>query len=205
MERRPQAIHLDEIRGRNTRIARTTSAADQRSRTLGGLRVFDTIEQSNFYEIDGLDSNLSFSLLSTALSFDSLSEFLGMSEDLSAEAPLNDENVEQLTRWAFEEQPGGGTVLGESRNLAALAAIVKKPEAVAMLKEGASLPDAALSTEQPGQQFTRTLRLARDRLDVAQRLLRRVQEPSSADADLLDEIINTAQDMYSAYRRRARQ
>src|ERR1039457_4500717 len=34
MERRPQAIHLDEIRGRNTRIARTTSAADQRSRTL---------------------------------------------------------------------------------------------------------------------------------------------------------------------------
>src|ERR1039457_349806 len=46
MERRPQAIHLDEIRGRNTRIARTTSAADQRSRTLGPRLLCDTAVRS---------------------------------------------------------------------------------------------------------------------------------------------------------------
>src|SRR5712691_12155947 len=35
MERGPQALHLDEICGRNPRITRATFAADQRSRTLG--------------------------------------------------------------------------------------------------------------------------------------------------------------------------
>jgi hypothetical protein len=173
-------------------------------RLLGGLRVFDTIEESNFFDIDGLDRDLSFSLLSTALSFDSLANYLGVSDDSSGAEPLNKDNVEKFTRWVYEEQPGGGTVVGDSRNLKALAAIVDKPEALSLLEQGASLADAALATEHLGQQFTRTLRLARDRLDLAQRLLRRVPEPTDADGELLFEITNAAEDMYSAYRRRAR-
>src|SRR6266704_1015456 len=38
MERGPQALHLDEICGRNPRITRATFAADQRSRTIATLR-----------------------------------------------------------------------------------------------------------------------------------------------------------------------
>ncbi len=173
-------------------------------RLLGGLRIFDTIEESNFFDIEGLDRDLSFSLLSTALSFDSLASYLGVSDDPAEDKPLNRDHVEQFTRWVYEEQPGGGTVVGDSRNLKALAAVVDKPDALHLLEQGASLADAALATEHPGHQFTRTLRLARDRLDVAQRLLRRVHEPTDADGNLLLEIVATAEDMLSAYHRRAR-
>lgn len=173
-------------------------------RLLGGLRIFDTIEDANFFGIGGLDSSLSFSLLSTALSFDSLAHYLGISDDPNDETPPDREHVEKFTRWVYEEQPGGGTVVGDSRNLRALAAVVSKPEALNLLEQGVNLTDAALATEHPGQQFTRTLKMARDRLDAAQRLLRRVPAPTEADGSLLDEILNTAEDMYAAYRRRAR-
>jgi hypothetical protein len=172
-------------------------------RLLGGLRVFDTIEESHFFDIEDLDRDLSFSLLSTALSFDSLANYLGVSDDPAEDKPLNKEHVEKFARWVYEEQPGGGTVVGDSRNLKALAAIVERPEALNLLEHGANLTDAALATEHPGEQFTRALRLVRERLNVAQRLLHRVVEPSDADGDLLLEIINTAEDMYSGYRRRA--
>jgi hypothetical protein len=104
-------------------------------RLLGGLRIFDTIERSGFYSIEGLDDNsLSFSLLSTALSFDSLNEFLGVPDDPTEDAQLHEENVEKLARWAFEQQPGGsGTVLGDSRNMQKLAAVVERPHALDLL------------------------------------------------------------------------
>jgi hypothetical protein len=173
-------------------------------RLLGGLRVFDTIEKSDFFQIDGLNDNtLSFSLLSTALSFDSLSEYLGVPEDTVEERPLDTEHVEKFARWVFEKQPdGGGTTLGDSRNMTALAAVVAKPEALNLLEQGATLTDAALATEHMGQQFTRALRLARDRLDSAQKLLRRVDQPSDADGDLLNDIIEAAEDLLAALRRR---
>ena len=172
-------------------------------RLLGGLRIFGTIEESNFFDIDGLDRDLSFSLLSTALSFESLANYLGVSDDPIGDKPLNKDHVEKFTRWVYEEQPGGGTVVGDSRNLKALAAVVDRPEALNLLEQGSSLADAALATEHPGQQFTTALRRARERLNVGQRLLSRVPEPTEADGNLLLEIINTAEDMYVAYRRRA--
>jgi hypothetical protein len=173
-------------------------------RLLGGLKVYETIEDSGFYGIEGLGHDLSFSLLSTALSFDSLSRYLGVPDDPTDDTPLNDAHVRNFTHWVYERQPGGGTIVGDSRNLKALAAVVAKPDALKMLEQGASLSDAALVTEQPGQQFTRALKLTRDRIDSAQRLLRRVQTPTELDEELMNEILNTAEDMLSAFRRRSR-
>jgi hypothetical protein len=173
-------------------------------RLLGGLKVFDTIEESRFYNIEGLNDNtLSFSLLSTALSYDSLASYLGVSDNTESDDTLNAEHIERLTRWVFEEQPdGSGTVLGDSRNMKALAAVVGKPDALTLLDQGATLTDAVLATEHLGQQFTRNLRAARDRLDAAQKLLRRVAQPTDADGDLLAEIIEAAEDLFAALRRR---
>ena len=60
----------------------------------------------------------------------------------------------------LREQPGGGTVIGDSRNLKALAAVVDRPEALNLLEHGANLADAALATEHTGEQFTRALSLS---------------------------------------------
>jgi hypothetical protein len=173
-------------------------------RLLGGLRIFDTIERSDFYNIEGLDEgSLSFSLLSTAISFDSIVNYLGVPEDSQGQESLNSENVEKFTRWVFEKQPGGGgTVLGDSRNMTALASVVAKPESLSLLEQGASLTDAVLASEHMGQQFTRALRISRDRLETAQKLLRRVSEPNDADSDLLNDIIEAAGDLLAAVRRR---
>ena len=125
-----------------------------------------------------------------------------MPDDPTEETPLHEENVEKLARWSFETQPDGGTVLGDSRNMKTLAAVVEKPQALNLLEQGATLTDAVLATEHLGNQFSRYLRQARDRLDAAQRLLRRVNAPTEADSEILSEIIATAGDMQAGIRRR---
>lgn len=169
-------------------------------RLLGGLRLFDTIEENDFFDINELNaSTLSFSLLSTALSFESLTAYLGVPEDPADPKELDTENVKRFAHWVFEKQPDGGrTILGESRNMTALAAIVASPEARNLLEQGATLADAVLATGHMGNQFTRALRLSRDRLDSAQKMLRRVTQPTEADADLLGEIMER-QRIFSAW------
>jgi hypothetical protein len=175
-------------------------------RLLGGLRLFDTIEENDFFNISELnEGSLSFSLLSTALSFESLTAYLGVPEDPADQKTLDTENVERFTRWVFEKQQDGGrTILGESRNMTALAAIVASPDARNLLEQGATLADAVLATEHMGGQFTRALRLSRDRLDTAQKMIRRVNQPTEADADLLSDIMEAADDLLSLVRRRMR-
>ena len=132
-----QSRYVDVARG-------IGSQAPYIKRQLDGLAIYDLIEKNGFYDIDGLDEeNISFSLISTAVGYESVLQFCSKAEHPFVEKDgLRKRNVEYLTRWMFEKNDDGGTVLGDSRNIQRLAIILENEDATNALKEGDSLDKA---------------------------------------------------------------
>lgn len=128
-------------------------------RQLDGLAIYQEIEQHEFYEIPDLDEeNISFSLLSTAVGYESILKFVSDSEHPYVDpADLNRKHVESLARWMFEKDTQGATVLGDSRNIQRLAVIVSDERALASLMEGDPLDKAYGLTRGMSEDFTEVL------------------------------------------------
>jgi hypothetical protein len=115
--------------------------SDHVRRTLNTLAVFNLIEKNDFFGIKGLDeTTISFSLLTMALDYDSISHYVGANLKNVDETDIA--KTKNLTRWLFEQQEGGGTILGESQNLSLLADILESEKATQALLKGASLEQA---------------------------------------------------------------
>ncbi len=118
------------------------------------------------------------------MSYESLASFVGVGEDpQTGEIPkkLNDENLRDAVDWMFRRREDGTTVLGESRHLSELAAVVRYPDATDALKAGTPLSDAALLTDEPLQSFRRAIRHATDKLKLARSMTHRIASPTEAD------------------------
>lgn len=104
-------------------------------RQLDGMAFYRHIQDQSFYEIDGLnEESISFSLVTTALGYESLLKFVSHDPDpfLNPDK-LDDEAVLRLTHWMFEQGKSGETILGESRNIQRLAVVVEDKDALASL------------------------------------------------------------------------
>lgn len=113
-------------------------------RQLDGMAVYSFVESKEFFHIDDLDEeNISFSLVSTATGYESLLKFVarGPHPYVDRKQIIN-ANVEFLTRWMFEKDDEGATILGDSRNIQKLAVVVSDHDALNSLKAGASLEKA---------------------------------------------------------------
>lgn len=128
-------------------------------RQLDGLAIYNLIEQEGFFDIDGLDEeNISFSLLSTAVGYESILKFLSNGEHAYIDTNhLIIENVRYIARWMFEKDSEGSTILGDSRNIQHLALILADPDAIASLKAGDSLEKAYALTKGMSEDFTTVL------------------------------------------------
>jgi hypothetical protein len=131
------------------------SRSDYVGRLLTALAIYERIEQRRFFGIPNLsERTLSFSLLSSALAYIAIVEWLGLktSQDLDIDT-LHEANLELLVKWMFEREDaypgarrdgdGKRTRLGESRNLGTLAAVVENPTARDALISGQPLETAA--------------------------------------------------------------
>ncbi|ACD15569.1 ParB N-terminal domain-containing protein [Paraburkholderia phytofirmans] len=128
------------------------SRRDHVKRNLDALAVYEVIEQQDFFEIDELgEESIKFSILSTALADENIASFVGSAVWDAAEQeylptnPIVDADaldvhkVRKLAEWCFKKDEKGKTVLGESRNLRQLAAVVSTSKALEALQNGASL------------------------------------------------------------------
>jgi hypothetical protein len=135
---------------RYTQVARGIgSQAPYIKRQLDGLSIYNCIEQKGFYNIEGLDEeNISFSLISTAIGYDSILSFVSGGENpyLNPDV-IKKKNVEHLSRWMFLRDKNGETILGDSRNIQRLAIILANDKATDSLVAGDSL-DRAYSLTQ---------------------------------------------------------
>ncbi|QOY94734.1 ParB N-terminal domain-containing protein [Massilia sp. UMI-21] len=181
---------------RYAKVASTIgSRRDHIKRSLDALAVYDLIEKREFFGIEGLgEESIKFSLLSTALADERIGEFVGAakriskaSEDLETEptnpivkpSVLKTAAVEDLARWLFEKK-NGKTVVGESRNLRTLGAIVAAPKALAALRSKSSLSYAYRLTSGINNDFVGLIYEAQSILEEAASLVANVDYDEEA-------------------------
>lgn len=158
--------HQDRLRWIARRIG---SRADYVARLLTAFALFGVVESENFFEIPDLDEeSLSFSLVALALNRPAVARYIGLEsgQDFSLEG-LRVKRLRRLTRWFFEVGEDGKTVLGESRNMSRLVAVLEDKEARRALEQGVSLSRAFRMTQTNYLALHEVLSQALDLIDAA--------------------------------------
>ncbi|MDH5571477.1 MAG: ParB N-terminal domain-containing protein [Gammaproteobacteria bacterium] len=159
------------------------------AKLLSSLNLYHHIRAHDFFDTDLSEDDISFSLLSTSLSYTSICQYLGLENSSDVEAPnLKLENLGKLTSWLFEENKEGVTRLGESRNLKSLAAVVEHEQALEKFMKGESLEEAANWTSLPRETFHISVQETKNGLRRALEVIHRVTETSEDDIMELKEI-----------------
>ena len=135
------------------------SRHDYVAQLLTALNLYDRAKRMNFYDLQRVGANdVSFSLLSTALSYTNIVLFLNLASRVAVNVDnINDSHAKELLGWMFAQNQTGDTVLGESRELKRLAAVVASPRAVAELRKTESLEQAYVFTSGPAEAFNKLL------------------------------------------------
>jgi hypothetical protein len=156
---------------------------------LTALHAFDLLSLEGFFPAIGIseEQDVPFSLLSTCLNYPNLVTFLGL-HDATRPDGLDDDSLRYLARWLFERREGSDPIVRESRDIRILARVVAVPNAVELLKSGASLHSADLATGAPGKAFSAALTEARAQLKAAQAQLESIKRLTATDLEILGEI-----------------
>lgn len=173
------------------------SRIDYVKRILAGLKLYEHIEERDFYGINDLDEeSIAFSLVTTALGHPGIVNFLGLSTSQDLEQlTLDTDNLEDLTRWIFEKKDGR-TRLGESRNFRYLNKVVASEMALTEFRNNRTLQEALLYTDMPAENFRNLLSVAKGKLQESQQQLYLVREGlNKGDKDQLQDIRYLARDM----------
>lgn len=172
------------------------SRKDYVKRILIGYQVFYKIEDEAFYKIPGLnDTSFYFNYIADSLNKLHIANYLGLDikniDDIE-EVKLNEENLENWTRWLFEKNTEGKTrLIGDSSNLNALNKILGHKEAsLAFIDKGYSLDSAIDLTGEADFQFYNYLNIALNQLENADRLVIKVNVK-------FDEVANQIKDIRS--------
>ncbi len=178
------------------------SRRDYLARLMAALALYDRAATLGVIgQADLGESDVNFSLITLALSYPSIRAFVGLTED-SKEIRGHSDNIRDLFHWMFRQLPNGGTVLGDSRNIGGLAAVVGKPPALKALRSGRALSDAALLTEAPLAVFRTSIIEAKERLQTATLQLAAVQSVTDDDVAAVEEIVAAGRDLLTILRSR---
>lgn len=192
------------------RIARIIgSRSDYVMRLLGSLRLLEEIAQDEELRELGLNlEELSFSLLTLALNYRTIVEFLGL-ESLDQEAfdDVDREALHNLATWMYVEDPERRrTQLGESRNMKLLAAALRREAGIDSLLRGDLVEEAVQASLDVGEVVLRAIKQASSRLLSAQAMFHRMPMNDSATEALqeLERLQELVDDMMLALQRRVR-
>lgn len=138
------------------------SRSDYVGQLLSALKLYSTAkDRDEFFGLPIREKDIEFSYLTTALNYPSLCDWLGLEGRSDVhQVTLREENLKKAFSWMFAKDQQGRTILGESRNLRELAAIVRSPEAVAALEKTGQLSEAYLYTDGPEVALERALEVA---------------------------------------------
>lgn len=180
------------------------SRSDYVGQILAALNLYERAEQNNFYNVSGLEpGEIDFSVLSTALSYTNIANYVGLvdRQDTAGEG-ISDENLQQLLSWMFVARGNQKTVLGDSRRLKYLAAVVESPNACAMLVDSGNLDAAYQLSRGPASALNDALIAVERRLHDAWRWLLLIDEPYADDEDRADAIRKLAMQIRDAIKKK---
>lgn len=173
------------------------SRRDYVAQLLTALNLYERARQSKFYGLQRVaEHDISFSLLSTALSYSAIVKFLNLpSRDAVNVANVNDDHAKELLSWMFAQDQHGETVLGESRRLKQLAAVVNSPTALVELRRNGDLEQSYPFTSGPGEAFTERLNAAERAITDCLSLLTSAFEPDDSHAVQVQHILDNAENL----------
>lgn len=178
------------------------SRSDYVGRLLAAHQLFVRMESSSFYELDGVNADtIEFSLISSVLAYNAVTQYLGMSSSQDIElSGLNDSRLRFLTGFIFH-RVDGKTALGESRNIRILADVLEVDRAREALESGASLSAAATLAGAGADAFRSLVASAKENLDLAFDEL--VDAPINVDdVEAISVVKTTAEELEAAGRKR---
>lgn len=164
-------------------------------RNLDALAVYDVMEDSRFFGVPDLsEDTIKFGSLYTALGDEKIAAFVGSAKETSDSvdpdyvpthpivepSALRKGNIKDLTRWMFQKNSDGETIVGDSRNLRKLAAVVVSSTAVKALREGSKLDYAYRLTKGVERDFAALLYEAEGTLREAAGIVATVSYDESA-------------------------
>jgi len=180
------------------------SRTDYVARLRTGLAIYEQIAHRDFFDIPNLgEDTFTFSVLTTALSYENIAQFLGLESggmpDLST---LDLKRLKELTAWLFDREGKAPARVAESRSLGRLSDVVANEKALQAFRNGVTLDEAYLLSEGPTGTFRSAVGKARGQLQAAINQFHLVEVPSQEDANALDEIFRMVRDLRSAVKNR---
>jgi hypothetical protein len=170
------------------------SRSDYVARLITGYKIYEELDDENFFKIKDLNEDtIDFSILTTALTYSNITEFLGLSEPANLKLKgLNKARLKELTSWLYQKNAENKTRLGESRNLKQLNLVVAKKDALTAFRSGTPLLEAVRLTEAPTDIFRGAIQDSKARLIEAKTYSHKVTHPNSNDSDTLSDIAGIA-------------
>lgn len=145
--------------------------SDYVRKNLNALAVFDVIKSADFYGDESTDeTSFSFGVLYTALDAKPIAGHAGvikydLDNDLTVAEndpvinprKLSKPGIRDIYDWCFLKNEDGETVLGESRNIPRLAAILRSPAATRVLRETKNIEHAYERSEGVSEEALKAL------------------------------------------------
>ena len=161
---------------------------------LTGLTVFERARDTKFYGLQRVsEDDVDFGVLTTALSRTAIAQYIGLENPRDIEASqLNLTHAKDLFAWMFAQNEQGNTVLGESRNLSKLAAIVANDSAIEELKQSRDLDRAFLFSDGQTAAFGKVLRDAEKKLRDVYNLTSEINDFTDEHEQQIQKIVDLA-------------
>jgi hypothetical protein len=175
------------------------SRTDYVAKLLTGLALYKVISDENYFGIRDLDEEtISFSLLTTSLSYSNITNFIGLNSATDNNLyGLRRKELTELVHWIFEKNSENVTRLGESRNLDVLSKIVANPKALEKFRSGRSLSEAGMYTDEPDLIFHNSIDQSYRNIQTARDTSHLVERPTQTDAETLKDIAAIARNIKS--------
>ncbi|PJK08667.1 hypothetical protein CO608_08430 [Lysobacteraceae bacterium NML08-0793] len=173
------------------------SRRDYVAQLLTALNLYDRARQQNFYGLQHVrEEDIDFSLLSTALSYRNIVDFLNLrSRDAVDISGIDESHARDLLSWMFAQDQQGQTVLGESRRLKTLAAVVSSERALVELRKSGDLDKAYIFTSGPAESFLQLLSRVEDTLSQCIGMVSDDVAPDQSHVQHAKRIIDRAEDL----------
>lgn len=173
------------------------SRSDAVAKLLTGLSLFDEAEDRKFFRNHNLSPEVvDFSYVTTALGYKNISTWLGLKGEAGVSIDeLDHEKLEQLFYWMYVPQKNGRTVVGETRRLKELAAVVNSEDGLRVLTTSGSLADAFLYTDGPQEALSAALRVADAKLRIVWDTLLQ-SSPTEEHKEAADDVSRRAKKIY---------
>lgn len=167
------------------------SRADYVAQLLTALTLFIKAEEKKFFGLPIRPEDIEFSYITTALNYTNIVDWLGLESRTDTEATSVDEaNLKRMFSWMFAQDQQGNTILGESRRIKTLAAVVASDDALKVLEEHVDLDEAFLFTNGPQKALEEALNQADSKLKIVWEMLRKPPHLSQLHMEIADNIFD---------------